>query len=448
MSLEVLGVSAMAITNEPFSSLLFSAMNRRDLLRRAAVAGIAAPALSTFLSGTAEAASNVKFVAMDYDANMQDDTQKLVDAFNDSQQDVKTDLQVVSWSEGHDRLVTWISGNQAPDLANLSAGWMVEFNAIDVLQPLDDLLPADFLAAFAPSALEAMKIDGKLMGLPYFLDPRALYYRKDLFDAAGLQAPVTWDDVRAAAKALHNPPDVYGIGISSGEQSGGFDYYDYAYIGAGGVSRFDENGKSLMASEIGIKAAQFLTDIAITDQTSQPNPVNASRDNDLQPLFIAGKLAILETGPWFPTMLKAQAPDIQYGIAKLPIADASIPQRSAFWPDCVSMFKQTKDAAAAATFLQYQFNKQNRLDFALQRGVIPERTDVGQDPAYATDETAKFFVGELANSINVYASPWPKQLQEFEIRSAELAKAFLGEQSAEDAMKSAAEQIDQVNAGG
>ena len=112
------------------------------------------------------------------------------------------------------------------------------------------------------------------------------------------------------------------------------------------------------------------------------------------------------------------------------------------------MFKQTKDAAAAATFLQYQFNKQNRLDFALQRGVIPERTDVGQDPAYATDETAKFFVGELANSINVYASPWPKQEQEFEIRSAELAKAFLGEQSAEDAMKNAAQQIDQVNAGG
>src|SRR3954469_2117963 len=114
MSLEVLGVSAMA-TNESINSPFFNAMNRRDLLRRAAVAGIAAPALATLLSGRAAAASNVKFVAMDYDANMQDDTQKLVDAFNDSQQDVKVDLQVVSWSEGHDRLVTWISGNQAPD---------------------------------------------------------------------------------------------------------------------------------------------------------------------------------------------------------------------------------------------------------------------------------------------------------------------------------------------
>jgi multiple sugar transport system substrate-binding protein len=435
----------MAKGSTVFTPGFSSAMNRRDLLRRAAAAGIAAPALSTLLRGTAEAASTIKFVAMDYDANMQEDTQALVDAFNGSQADVEVDLQVISWSEGHDRLVTWISGNQAPDLANLSAGWMVEFNALDVLEPLDDKFPADVLAAFQPASLEAMRIDGKLMGLPYFLDPRALYYRKDLFDAAGLQAPVTWDDVRAAAKALHNPPDVYGIGISSGEPSGGYDYYDYAYIGAGGVSRFGEDGKSLLGGEIGVKAAQFLVDIAVTDQTSQPNPVNASRDNDLQPLFIAGKLAILETGPWFPTMLKAQAPDIQYGIAKLPVADASVTPRSAVWPDCMVMFKQSENKEAAAAFLQYQFNKQNRLDFALQRGVIPERIDVGEDPAYATDETAKFFVGELANAINVYNSPWPKQAQEFDIRSAELSKAFLGEQSAEDAMKNAAQQIDQIN---
>lgn len=435
----------MATRRDAFTSTHFNALNRRDLLRRAAAAGVAVPAVSALLAETAAAASNVKFVAMDYDANMQKDTQALVDAFNGSQKDVKVDLQVVSWSEGHDRLVTWISGNQAPDLANVSAGWMVEFNAIDVLEPLDDKLPADFLAAFVPASLDAMKINGKLMGLPYFLDPRALYYRKDLFDKAGLQPPTTWDEVRAAAKALHHPPDVYGIGVSSGDPSGGYDYYDYAYIGAGGTSRFGPDKKSLLASDIGVRAAQFLVDLVRTDKVTQPDPVNASRDNDLQPLFMAGKLAMLETGPWFPTVLKEQAPDISYGVAKLPVADKSIPQRSAFWPDCVVMFKSSKDPAAAATFLQYQFNKQNRLDFARQRGVIPERTDVGQDPAYATDETAKFFVGELANAINIYGSPWPKQEQEFEIRSAELSKAFLGEESPADAMTSAAAQIDKVN---
>ena len=134
-----------------------------------------------------------------------------------------TPPRATSWStsrlsvgpEGHDRLVIWISGNQAPDLANVSAGWMVEFNAIDALEPLDDKFSPGFLDAFEPAGLDAMRIDGKLMGLPYFLDPRALYYRTDLFEAAGLEPPATWDEVRAAAKALHNPPDVYGIGIDN-----------------------------------------------------------------------------------------------------------------------------------------------------------------------------------------------------------------------------------------
>jgi ABC-type glycerol-3-phosphate transport system substrate-binding protein len=421
------------------------AMDRRAFLLRAAASGVAVPLLSTLTMAHARAASEIKFVAMDYDAHMQEDTQQLVDAFNTSQSDVTTDLQVVSWDEGHVRLVTWISGNQPPDLANVSAGWMVEFDAIGALEPLDDKFAPGFLDAFVPSALDAMKINGRLMGLPYFLDPRALYYRKDLFEQAGIQPPATWDEVRAAAKALHHPPDVYGIGTSNGNPSGGYDYYEYAFIGGGGTSRYGPDGKSLLNSEIGVNAAQFLTDLARTDQTTQPNPVNASRDTDLQPLFLAGKLAILETGPWFPTMLKEQAPDLSYGFTKLPMANASVPYHNAFWPDAVVMFKESQNKAAAAKFLEYQFNKENRLAFAQQRGVIPERVDVGADPVYANNDVAKFFVDQLKVSVNVYASPFPHEEQAFQIRTAELAKAFLGEKSPKEAMDSAAEQIDTLN---
>jgi ABC-type glycerol-3-phosphate transport system substrate-binding protein len=109
------------------------------------------------------------------------------------------------------------------------------------------------------------------------------------------------------------------------------------------------------------------------------------------------------------------------------------------------MFKQSQHKEAAAKFLEYQFNKENRLAFAQQRGVIPERTDVGQDPVFAENATVQFFVGELNVAINVYAAPYTHEEQAFQIRSAELAKAFLGEKSAQEAMDSAAEQIDKIN---
>lgn len=415
-----------------------SPLSRRALLQRGAAIGFTVPTLAALTRLTAEAADDIRFVAMDYDANMKPDTEKLVDAFNDSQGDVKVDLQVVNWSEGHDRLVTWISGKQAPDLANLSGSWMVEFNGIGELEPLDDKFSPGFLDAFEPSVLEAMKIDGKLMGLPYFLDPRALYYRTDLFEAAGLQAPVYWDDVRAAAKALKTS-DVYGIGIETG------DNYEYAFIGAGGTSRYGEDGKSLLNSEIGVKAAQFLIDLVITDDVAQPGPGTANRDTDVQPLFFAGKLAMIETGSWFPTLLAENAPDIPYGVAKLPMADASITYHNAFWPDVVCMFKQSEHKEAAAKFLEYQFNHDNRVAFSQQRGVIPERIDVAQDPAFADNQTVQFFVEELKVAVNVYAAPYIHEDQAFNIRSAELAKAFLGEQTAQEAMDNAAAQINEIN---
>ncbi len=253
---------------DPRLPSIFSPLDRRTLLRRAAAVGFTVPTLSALTTLTAAAADEIKFVAMDYDATMREDTEALVDGFNDSQEDVSTDLQVVGWADGHQTLITMISGKQAPDLANVSASWMIEFNAIGELEPLDDKFTPGFLDAFVPSGLEAMRIDGKLMGLPYFLDPRALYYRTDLFEAAGLQPPTTWDEVRAAAKALHNPPDVYGFGMELG------DNYEYAFLGAGGTAKHGPDGKSLLNSEIGVRAAQFLVDLVVTDQTTQPGPAN------------------------------------------------------------------------------------------------------------------------------------------------------------------------------
>ncbi|WP_230969070.1 extracellular solute-binding protein [Nitrogeniibacter aestuarii] len=70
---------------------------------------------------------------------------------------------------------------------------------------LDDLLP---------SVREALSFNGELYALPFYAESSMLYYRKDLFEAKGLQMPgqPTWDDVLGFAGKLHAPADdVYGI---------------------------------------------------------------------------------------------------------------------------------------------------------------------------------------------------------------------------------------------
>jgi len=164
----------------------------------------AAPAAeATAAPAAAKEKVQLRFVVMDYDEKMRPDTQALVDEFNASQDEIEVKLDVYGWGEGHDTLLTQISGGQAPDLANGNAQWVGEWSGINEVQPLDDLLSKEFLANFVPAGLQAFTIDGKLMAMPYFLDPRALYYRKDLFEKAVLKAPETWGDVFAAAEKLN-----------------------------------------------------------------------------------------------------------------------------------------------------------------------------------------------------------------------------------------------------
>jgi multiple sugar transport system substrate-binding protein len=67
---------------------------------------------------------------------------------------------------------------------------------------------------FSPRAIELTNQDGKQLAVPSDGWAQLLFYRKDLFDKAGLQAPDTYDKIRAAAQKL-NTGGTAGITIST-----------------------------------------------------------------------------------------------------------------------------------------------------------------------------------------------------------------------------------------
>jgi multiple sugar transport system substrate-binding protein len=204
--------------------------------------------------------------------------------------------------------------------------------------------------------------------------------------------------------------------------------------------------KCTVANEQGIAAVQWLTDLIRTDKVVQPNPENSNRDADEQPLFYAGKLAIITTGSWLPTLIKDNAPDMKFDVAPIPVAKAGMKHVNAFWPDGVCMFKQSKQKEAAAELLKFMYSKENRLLWAKQRGVVPEREDVGTDPAYAVSKFEKYFFEQVKIAVNVFKSPFPKN-QPKNMRTIQegYTKAWLGEMPVKEAMQAAAAQVDKDN---
>ena len=64
---------------------------------------------------------------------------------------------------------------------------------------------------FAPGALEMARFGDDTAAVPVDGWTQMIVYRRDLFEESGLEAPDSYDNIRAAIDALHSPPDMYGF---------------------------------------------------------------------------------------------------------------------------------------------------------------------------------------------------------------------------------------------
>ena len=79
-----------------------------------------------------------------------------------------------------------------------------------------------------PAFLEQSEIDGTVWAIPDLASARAMYYNKDILDAAGVEVPTTWDELKAACEKIKETnPDVYpwGIDMTTDEGQAAFAYY-------------------------------------------------------------------------------------------------------------------------------------------------------------------------------------------------------------------------------
>ncbi len=85
-----------------------------------------------------------------------------------------------------------------------TAGW---------LEPLENSLPKGLPQTATPALVQTSTYNGHLYRMPGIADDVMFFYRKDLFDKAGLSVPRTWQDVVKAGKAL-TKGGRYGLGFA------------------------------------------------------------------------------------------------------------------------------------------------------------------------------------------------------------------------------------------
>lgn len=249
-----------------------------------------------------------------WDKNQLPAMQKVADAYTKEHPNVSIDIQVTPNKEYFTKLQTAVTGGSGPDVFWMNGPNFQLYAANGVIAPLDD---AGIDAADYPQALiDLYTFDSKLYGAPKDFDTVALWYNKELFDAAGVAYPTaewTWKDMQdAAAKLTNKSAGTYGIVAS---QYGQENYYDSIAQAGGEVISAD--GKTA-----GFDTPDALKGIELwTDMIAAGSSPDAAQMTDTAPedFFLSGRAAMFQNGSW-AAVAYAGNPDIadKVNVAPLP----------------------------------------------------------------------------------------------------------------------------------
>ena len=162
--------------------------------------------------------------------------------------------------------------------------------------------PADFdLADFSEAGMAyATQADGRIDSLPLNLDPWILYWNKALFEEKGVAYPKSYDEIAAAAKAIHDPKKgVVGF-VGRGLKNANVPLWGGFLLGWGG-RYLDDAGRLATTSAEAVASASFYRDLL-----KDTGPVGAAgyNWNEAQGLFLQGRAAMWLDGSGFAPPLE------------------------------------------------------------------------------------------------------------------------------------------------
>ncbi len=272
----------------------------------------------------------------------------MVDAWN-AQSDTKIQLNYIPGSseEYYNKLSTAFAGGQGPDLFLLSPSDFLRYANGDILVDLTPVLTEDVVADLYPDVMTTRKVNDKIYAIPMEVEPMAMFYDVKAFDDAGLteaDIPQTYDQLVDVAKKL-TTKDRYGVLFET--KPGGYQVFTwYPFLWSGGGDITTQDGKhSAFNTQGTVEALQLWKDLV--DQGAAPREILGGGGFDIGANLGAGYCAIQNIGIWGIAGMKADAPDIDFGIFKCPAPTGGTPVSVAGgWAFVASTKGKNPDVAA------------------------------------------------------------------------------------------------------
>ncbi|TPG39893.1 extracellular solute-binding protein [Sphingomonas koreensis] len=319
---------------------------------------------------------------------------QLIPEFQAANPGIRVDIEQVPFAEAHQKLLTGFAGDSLPDMAQLGNSWLPEFEALGALQPLDARIaatPAIDPADYFPGIWDASRIDGRLYGVPWYVDTRLLFYRRDILKRAGYaHPPRDWAEWRAQMIAIKRL-------VGPGRYAAIFPLNEYEPLEVLGLQQaapmVTEDARGNFESP-GFKAALAFYLGAVRSGLA-PAIANTEISN-IWDEFDQGRFSFYITGPWqlgeFERRIPAARQD-EWATATMPGPDG--PGVSNAGGSSLVIFRHSNRQDAAWKLIRFLSTPAMQVRFHALTGDLPPRKSAWAAPELRDDPHARAYAEQL-----------------------------------------------------
>lgn len=363
--------------------------------------------------------------------------------------EVKVEYQ--QWANHLTKLDATLAGSDVPDVVELGNTEAPKYVFNGAFADITDKRSGfDNQDSWLTGLSAPCEADGKLYCAPYYAGARVLFYRTDLFQAAGLQPPKTYDDLLAAADALQAK---YGSNpkFQAFYMPGKFWYAAMAWVYGNGGQIAKKDGDQWKGTLSEPAAQEALTRWAdLAKKYSKGDPTKD--ENNQAAIFAQGQTAMMIGNGWEGPAAESQPQDpndpnspkkdtvVKGKLAAVPMpgfaADKSMP--TFLGGSVVGVTAKSANADLAAEWVKI-FTGTAQQEALLAKGALPNATALLDKAAQvkgneATAQAAK-------NSwFTPNAEKWA-DIEKGNVLQQMLVDIVTGRKSVADATKAADEQI-------
>jgi multiple sugar transport system substrate-binding protein len=321
---------------------------------------------------------------------------------------IKVKITSVDWGAGWSKITTAATSGDVPDLCQLGSTWVSAITGMGALEEISKEAIAKMggQAAFVPVSWKTTGTEGtgKTTALPWFVDARGLYVRKDAMAKAkvSLNDLGSWDSFKSALKKLYdadlqldNQP-MAPLGIS-GKNDWNVIHSLAPWIWmAGGDFLSADRKRCVLDSDEAVKGLMFY--LSLVKEGYVPTEYLELNTAQVSANFNSGACAMYFDGPYEIKTLTR--PESEGGASNSPAAKnftvTGYPRgpkgRVTFvGGSSLAVFKQGKNKAAALEVIKYLTSKGPQVTYAKATGFLPARVEAFNDPYFANDPNRKVF---------------------------------------------------------